>query len=186
MSSELEHLGATIGNQVHNVNIAAEIFNRYGDFIRGVIRCKVGDKGCVDNLFQNFFLSLVSKPPSSNIKNIKGYLYRAIINDIIDDTRLTDRYQSQMHRYAKHLQYSIIEDSPENALIEAEEMNKMFECIKKQLQHSEAQAIILRYRNNYKIKEVAAAMGVNNMAAWRYISKGLRKIRRLLRKKQLQ
>ncbi len=186
MSSGLEHLGATIDNQVHNVNIAAEIFTRYGDFIRGVIRCKVGDKGCVDNLFQNFFLSLVFKPPSSNIKNIKGYLYRAIINDIIDDTRRTDRYQSQMHRYAEYLEYSTVGDGPENALIEAEEMNKMFECIKRQLQHSEAQAIILRYRNNYKIKEVAAAMGVNNMAAWRYISRGLKNIRRILKKRQLQ
>jgi RNA polymerase sigma factor (sigma-70 family) len=186
MSSGLEHLGATIDNQVHNVNIAAEIFTKYGDFIHGIIRCKVGDDGRVDDLFQNFFLSLVSKPPSSNIKNIKGYLYRAIINDIIDNTRRIERYQSQMHRYAEHLQYSIIEDSPENALIEAEEMNKMFECIKRQLQHSEAQAIILRYRNNYKIKEVAAAMGVNNIAAWRYISRGLKNIRRILRKKQLQ
>ena len=186
MSSGLEHLGATIDNQVHNVNIAAKIFTEYGDFIHRVIRYKVGDESRADDLFQNFFLSLVCKPPFPNVKNIKGYLYRAIINDIIDDTRWTDRYQSQMHRYAKHLQYSIIEDSPENALIEAEEMNRMFECIKRQLQHSEAQAIILRYRNNYKIKEVAAAMGVNNMAAWRYISKGLRKIRRLLRKKQLQ
>lgn len=162
------------------MHIVAEIFSRYGDFIRGVIRYKVGNKNRADDLFQSFFLSLVFRPPSPNVKNIKSYLYKAIINDIIDNTRRVEKYQSHVRRYAENLQYS--EDSPENALIEAEEMNKMFKCIEKQLQHSEAQAITLRYRNSRKIKEVATAMGVNNIAAWRYISKGLRKIRRLLRK----
>jgi DNA-directed RNA polymerase specialized sigma24 family protein len=91
-----------------------------------------------------------------------------------------------VHRYAEYLQYSITEDSPENVLIKAEEMIKMLECIEKQLQHSEVRAITLRYGKNYKIREVATAMGVNDIAAWRYISSGLSKIRRLLRKKQLQ
>jgi RNA polymerase sigma factor (sigma-70 family) len=186
MSSELEHLGATIDNQVHNVNIAAEIFTRYGDFIRGVIRCKVGDDSCVDDLFQNFFLSLVYRPPSPNVKNIKGYLYRAIINDIIDNTRRIERYQSQVHRYAEHLKYSTVGDGPENVLIEAEEIAKMFECIEKQLEHSEAQAVILRYKNNYKIQKIATTMGINNITAWRYISRGLNKIRGFLGKKDLQ
>jgi RNA polymerase sigma factor (sigma-70 family) len=168
------------------VNIAAEIFSKYGDFIHGVIRGKVENKSGADDLFQNFFLSLVYRPPSPNVKNIKSYLYRAILNDIIDNRRRIERYQNQIHKYAEHLQYSIIKDGPENVLIEAEEMAKMFECIEKRLQHSEAQAIILRYRNNRKIKEIAAAMGVNNIVAWRYISKGLDKIRRLLREKHLQ
>lgn len=168
------------------MNIAAEIFTRYGDFIRGVIRCKVGDESYVDDLFQNFFLSLVYRPPSRNIKNIKGYLYRAIINDIIDNKRQIERYQSQMHKYAECLDYSAIEDNSENVLIKTEEMNKMFRCIETHLQHNEAKAVILRYRNNYKIKKIAAAMGINNIAAWRYISNGVRKIRRLLRKDQLQ
>ena len=133
------------------MNIAAEIFTKYGDFIRGVIQCKVADKGEVDDLFQNFFLSLVSRPPAPNVKNIKGYLYKAILNDIIDNSRRIERYQNRVHRYAEFLSYSTIEDNSENVLIEAEEMAKMFECIEKQLEHSEARAVILRYKNNYKI-----------------------------------
>jgi RNA polymerase sigma factor (sigma-70 family) len=168
------------------VHIAAEIFSKYGDFIRGIIRYKVGNEGCVDDLFQSFFLSLVYRPPSRNVKNIKGYLYRAIMNDIIDNKRQIERYQSLMHGYAEHLNYFKSGDSPEDALIETEEMNKMFKCIETQLQHNEARAVILRYRNNYKIKKIAVAMGVNNITAWRYVSNGVRKIRRLLRKDQLQ
>jgi DNA-directed RNA polymerase specialized sigma24 family protein len=91
-----------------------------------------------------------------------------------------------MHGYAEHLNYFKSGDSPEDALIETEEMNKMFKCIETQLRHNEAKAVILRYRSNYKIQEIATAMGINNIAAWRYVSNGVRKIRRLLRKDQLQ
>jgi len=175
-----------VDNRAHDVHLAAEIFSEHGDFIRGVIRCKAGKENCVDDLFQSFFLSLVYKPPSENVSNIKGYLYRAIINDIIDNRRRIERYHNQMQGYARYLQNTIIENNPGNILIDKEEMDKMFKCIETQLQHSEARAMILRYKNNYKIKDVAAAMGVNNTVAWRYISKGVQKIGQLLKKDQLK
>jgi RNA polymerase sigma factor (sigma-70 family) len=168
------------------VHLAAEIFSKYGDFIRGVIRSKTGDKSQVDDLFQNFFLSLVYKPPSGNISNIKGYLYKAIINDIIDNRRRIERYHNRMQGYAQYLQSTVIEDGTENILIETEEMNKMFKCIETQLPQCEAKAVILRYKKNYKIKEIAKALDINNIAAWRYISAGVRKIRRFLGNDQLQ
>jgi RNA polymerase sigma factor (sigma-70 family) len=168
------------------VHLAAEIFSKYGDFIRGVIRYKAGDEGNVDDLFQNFFISLVYRPPCENVKNIKGYLYRAIINDIIDSRRRVERYQNRMHNYAEYINCSAAEDEPEKVLIETEEMNKMFRCIETQLQHYEAKAVILRYKKNYKIKEVAKSLDINNIAAWRYISTGVRKIRRFLGEDLLQ
>ena len=108
------------------------------------------------------------------------------MNDIIDNRRRIERYQNLMHGYAEHFNCFELEDSPEKGLIEAEEMNKMLECIEKRLKHNEAKAVILRYKNNYKIKEIAAVMGINNIAAWRYISNGMQKIKWLLRKGQLQ
>lgn len=168
-------------NYACSVNIAAKTFVQYGDFIHSIIRCKVRDETQADDLFQDFFLSLVSRPPPPNIQNMKGYLYRAIINDIADSARRVERYQTRLRRYAERLKYFRTEDIPENALIEAEEMGKMFKLIERRLPHIEARAIILRYRNHYNIKEVAKKMGINDNAAWRYIYKGLRKIRQFLR-----
>jgi RNA polymerase sigma factor (sigma-70 family) len=71
----------------------------------------------------------------------------------------------------------MIKEKPENALIRTEEMSKMFELIEKRLPRSEAQAIVLRYRNHHTIKEVAEKMDVNSRSISRYISKGLSKIR---------
>jgi len=167
-------------NQTNCVNIAAKVFGEYGDFIHAIIRCKVRDETQADDLFQDFFLSLVSNPPSAEIQNIKGYLYRAITNDIVDSRRRVENYQTRIRRYAERLEYSTTENNPENALIEAEEMSKIFKLIERRLRRSEAKAIILRYSNRYKIKEVAEKMHVSSITIRGYISDGLKKIRKFL------
>ena len=163
-----------------NIASAAEIFSEYGDFIRAVIRYKVKNEARAGDLFQDFFLSLVSKPIPAGVQNVRSYLYRAIINDIVDATRRVEKYKTRMNKYAECLNYSINKNTPENALIEAEETDKMFKLIEGWLRRSEAQAISLRYRNSYNIKEVAKKMHVNNRTVSRYISAGLSKVRQFL------
>jgi len=163
-----------------NVDHTAEIFSEYGDFILAVIRYQVGNDVQADDLYQDFFLSLVSRPIPAGIQNIKSYLYRAITNDIVDAARRVQKYQTRMHKYAECLDYSINKNTPENALIRVEEINKMFKLIGGRLPHSEAQAITSRFRNNFSIKEVAKKMHVNNRTVSRYISAGLSKVRQFL------
>jgi RNA polymerase sigma factor (sigma-70 family) len=167
-----------------NATCAAEIFSEYGDFIRAVICYKVKNEAWADDLFQDFFLSLISKPVPAEVQNIRSYLYRAIINDIVDATRRVENYKTRMNKYAECLNYSINKNTPENAFIEAEETDKMFKLIEGWLRRSEAQAISLRYRNSYNIKEVAKKMHVDNRTVSRYISAGLSKIRQYLTVKQ--
>ena len=174
-------LGINTNENAQNVKTAAGIFKEYGDFIYAIIHYKVKDKTMADDLFQDFFLSIVSNPPPSSNQNIKGYLYRAIINDIVDNARRINRYQSQLQRYSERLVYSAAGKRPENVLIESEEIDKVFSVIESQLQDSEASAVTLRYMKDYKIKDVAVAMKTNNTTAWRYITEGIKKIRCLLR-----
>lgn len=173
-------------NHTIRINAAAKIFAEYGSFIRSVIRYHVRDETQVDDLFQDFFLSLIAKPIPQGVQNIERYLYRAISNDVIDAARRVKNYQTHICRYVKSRSYRTIKDKPENTLMKREEIDKMFELIEKLLQRGEAQAVILRYRNQYKIREIAAKMGVSDIAAWRYISKGFRKIRQFLKVRRLQ
>jgi RNA polymerase sigma factor (sigma-70 family) len=165
------------GEQSRNVELAAKIFSAYGEFILAVIHSQVGNNAQANDLFQDFFLSLVSKPIPPDIQNIKSYLYRAITNDIVDAARRSERYKILMHKHAEFLDYSINKGNPENALMEREEINQMFKVIGRQLPRSEAQAITIRFRNNFSIKEVAKKMHVNNRSVSRYISAGLSKVR---------
>ena len=164
----------------NNVTLADKVFSEYGDFIRAVINSQVKNKAETDDLFQNFFLFLVSKPLPVDVQNIKSYLYRAITNDIIDATRHIERYRSLMVHYAEYLSYSINEGTSKNAIEEVEEAERIFRLIKRCLPHSEAQAVTLRYRKDRSIKDVARKMNVNRRTASRYISIGLKKARQFL------
>lgn len=170
----------SMGGKTSNVKDTARIFIEHGDFIRAVISYKVENKERVDDLFQDLFLLLVSKPLPADIRNTKSYLYRVIINGITDNTRRVERYRNHTHRYAEHLSRSTTQHRPEDSLIEVEERNKMFTLIEEQLRPSEALAVTMRYRDNSSIKEVAEKMDVDSRSVSRYVSVGLRKIRHFL------
>lgn len=174
-------LETSADGNTRNVKTAASIFKEYGDFIYTIISYKVKDKTLADDLYQDFFLSIASNPPPADNQNIKGYLYKAIINDIVDNSRRINRYQTQLQRYSECLVYSDAQESPENLLMEAEEIDKVLSVIEGQLQDSEASAVTLRYMQDYKIRDVAVAMKTNNTAAWRCVVEGVKKIRFFLR-----
>jgi RNA polymerase sigma factor (sigma-70 family) len=161
----------------NNVGLATKIFAEYGDFIHMVIFSQVKNEARTDDIFQDFFLFLVRKPMPQDVKNIKGYLYRAITNDIIDATRRVNKYSYHVHKYKEYPNHSINKRTPENAFIDVEETNKMLVLIKGRLTNSQYQAMALRYRTDHSIKEVAKKMGVKSTSVSRYISIGLKKIR---------
>ena len=167
----------------NNVGLAAEIFTEYGDFIHTTIRYQVKNETQADDLFQDFFLSLVASPLPTGVRNIRDYLYRAITNDVIDATRRVERYLKHVHKYSKYLEPPIDKRTPEDAFIETEETKKMFELIEMHLRCSHAQAITLRYRDDYDIKEVAKKMNVDSGTVRKYIYIGLSKIRCFLKPK---
>ncbi len=163
-----------------NVNTAAKLFMEYGDFIRAVIRYQVKNETQVDDLFQDFFLSLVVRPIPADVRNTKGYLYRAITNKVFETVRRAESSRKHMRKYAERLNHSINKKTPENVFIEAEEAEKTFELIERHLRRSYAQAITLRYRDNYDIEEVAKEMKVGSESIKKYIQRGFHKMRYFL------
>jgi RNA polymerase sigma-70 factor (ECF subfamily) len=153
-----------------------KIFAEYGEFILSVIQAKVQDSEVVDDLFQDFFLSLVRRPLPDDIKNIKAYLYRSIINDIIDYTRRT-KYRKLETSYDE-LQGNIATDaSAENDLSNKEQVGKIYHLIDQKLPSSESTAVKLRYKENQNISEISKRMNITKRSVARYVSSGLRTIR---------
>lgn len=134
-----------------------------------------------EDLFQDFFLSLVSNPLSRDIQNIESYLYRAITNDIADTTRLTKKYQNCLYEYAERYNHPRSQKTPEKVIQEVEEKNRVFELVEKQLPRTEAQAVRFQYRDGLDAKEIAEKMSVKNKTIRGYVYDGLIRIRRLLK-----
>ena len=166
---------------VCNGTAASQIFDDYRDYIKKVIRSQIQDEDQAEDLFQDFFLSLVSNPLPGDIKNIKAYLYRAITNDIADAIHLTKKYQNCIYEYAELYNYLPSQKTPEKVIQEAEEKYRVFELVEKQLPRTEAQAVRFQYRDGLSAKEMAEKMSVKNKTIRGYVSEGLSRIRRLLK-----
>jgi RNA polymerase sigma factor (sigma-70 family) len=167
-----------------NVQRAAAIFFEHGDFIRKVIYYKILDENKVEDLFQDFFLSLVTRPVPQDVRNIRSFLYKAIINDITDRARSIERYKKLKHKYADFFCESVNNKTVENALLETELIEKMIGLISERATKGEASAISMRYRENLCIDEVADKMHINKRSVSRYISAGLRKVRQIMSPEQ--
>ena len=161
------------------VKLATEIFNEYGDAIRTIIRSIVDDESKVDDIFQDFFLSIVHKPVPLSIRNLRGYLCRAVINDIRDATRRAQKYQIRIRKYAECRDYGEIVKQPQVIVAQAEEYRKMVQLIERQLSPCEAEAVILKYSHDENIRDAAEKMNVKKRTFSVYLSEGLRKIRRI-------
>ncbi|OHB59958.1 MAG: hypothetical protein A2167_06545 [Planctomycetes bacterium RBG_13_46_10] len=167
-----------------NIELASQIFNEYGDFIRATVLARVDNRDQADDIYQDLFLSLVSKPIPENVNSIKSYLYRTINNDIADSVRRVQRYKTHIQKYNLKIMCSINKTPFKNALVEDEQISKMFNLINEQLPKSSVQAITLRYRDGQDTTEVAKQMGVKSKSVSRYISIGIKKIRQILEGKQ--
>jgi len=163
-----------------NAAAAAGVFEQYGNYIRAVIRFQCRNQFQEEDLFQEFFLALINTPLPSNVRNVRGYIYRAIINDAVDVTRRQEKYQRNLKKHAEGARISINKKTLEDALTEMEEISSVFTRLAKRLQPREAQVVSMRYRQDCSIGEIAAALGVNKRTVSRYLSSALSKIRRAL------
>jgi RNA polymerase sigma factor (sigma-70 family) len=163
-----------------DVQRAKAIFFEHGDFIRAVIRHKIKDESMAEDLFHDFFLSLVSRPVPAEVQDIKGYIYRAIINDVTDRIRHLKRYQAMTHRCADYNKITVNNRLPEDALMEKEQTDRMVELVRKRVTKNEFKAIASRYCDDLSINETADRMNIDDRSVVRYISTGLRKVKKFL------
>ena len=172
------------GHIIDRVNAAARIFEEHGDFIRAVIRFKAGNKVQVDDIVQDFFLTLVQKPLPPDVRDTRSYLYKVITHSVFDAVHRLKNYQQKLDRYYRNVNLPVNGCPPESASIETEETDRIFEVIERRLCPREAEAVALRYKSDYSIEEIADAMNVDRRSVSRYIAVSLRKVRGFLMAKR--
>lgn len=159
------------------VGLAAEVFDRYGDEIRAIIYFNVKDKSKADDIFQEFFVSIVRKPIPSGIQDIRGYLYRAVTNDVIDVSRQIKNHQDHIQKYAECRKHLVIPEDPQNTAVQTESTKKMFQLIESHLPKHEAEVIVHRYGHGLSTTDTAEKMNVKKRNVSQYLSVALKKMR---------
>lgn len=167
--------------EIHErVQLAAEIFGKYGDDIRAIIYFNVADQSKADDLFQDFFVSLVHNPIPPHIDDVKAYLYRALTNDVIDVRRQIKNHQDYIQKYAETQKSDMIQDDPQNGFIQAEATERMFRLMESCLSKREATAVVQRYAKGLSMTATAKKMHLDKASVYRYLSKARGKIRRFM------
>ena len=162
-----------------NVSAAQHIFEEHGDFIRRIIQFHLCNKPEADDLFQDLFLFLVSKPLPEGIHNVQSFLYRVITARVIDKFRYENRIKTFISKYAQRKE--LTREFQEDSLAETEEAERMFSLIQKHLPRNEALVIMLRYKYGFDISETAKRMGVKPRSVSHYLSTAISKIRCVLK-----
>lgn len=159
---------------------AARVFAEYGDFIRSILYFRLRNRAQVDDLLQEFWLKLMVQPVPANVVNVKAYLYQTIINDTVDLMRRQEKHRHHMKKYAEETRIFIYNKPSQDAIEESEERYSRFALLVRQLRRREAQVITLRYRDNCTIVEIARQLGVHKRTVSRYLTSGMRELRRKL------
>lgn len=159
---------------------AEQIYRHYGDFIYRAIRCRVASDIEADDIFQQFFLSLMQHPIPESITNVESYLNRAVNNDVLDQMRKEKRYRARLYRQCACARECRVDD-PSELASRAEYAEKMLNLLRTCLPFHESNTIIKRYYKGQDIREISAELGANRRSISRYLCTGLQKIRHLLK-----
>lgn len=167
-----------------NMKQASEIFEKHNHTIRAAIRFHINDKSSIDDIFQDFFLSLVERPVPQPDQGIKAFINRAIRNDVLDAACQNKSYHQRNCRYAQMHNDRFKSKTPDELAIHAEEIRVLFDIVENQLMGHESQAIIQKYRHGRDAGEAAEAMGINRRSVSHYLCTGLRKLRKCVNQQQ--
>jgi RNA polymerase sigma factor (sigma-70 family) len=162
------------------VELTAEIFEKHGDTIRAFINHHVNGSSEADDIYQTLFLSLVRRPVPLHVRNVVGYLYRAIQNDAIDAARRRKSYQDLISRYADDPMHKTVQEDVQSMVIEAEDARRTVQSIRRHLRRHEAQAIIERFGCNHNSHDIAKTMCIKKRTLSRYVCTGLKKLRQII------
>jgi len=164
-------------NESSDRSVVKELFEDHGAFLRVIIGLHISNEFDADDFFQELFLFLTLKPLPKNIRSIRGFLNKMVSDRVKDFYRRKGRYSRRISKYAEICRNYSKSYSPESSVISNEEQTKVFDFIRRNLPPKEAQAVMLRYKDNFNNNEIAERMQINSRSASRYVSVGMSKIR---------
>ena len=173
--------GGSNKTEVHKrVGLAAEVFGKYGDEILAVIRFNVDDQSRANDIYQDFFISLVRKPIPSHIQDVRGYLYKAVTNDVIDSSRRVRNRQNNTQKYAYVYKHCISQKNPHDLMIHDEETERMLRLIKNHLPRRETGVFLMRRSEGLNTAATARKLSLTKRTVSRYLSIATKKIRHIV------
>lgn len=160
------------------------MYEQYDGFIQSVIRFSAKNEADQEDIYQEVYIALYAKTDWEQVKDVKSYLYRLIINKSNEFLRSKITRQLRHKEYLESASDDILQDSEQVQDLLMEQMDDMIELIRSCLSEKESQAVLLRFKDHCSIDEAAEEMNVQRRTLIRYVSVGLRKLREIIKSKR--
>lgn len=169
----------TDGQQARNLEKATKIYKDYEDFIRETIVKQ--DPVNAEDLFHDFFLFISSKPIPDHIENVKGYIYRALQNDLLDFFRYNANYNARLRRYALKHQPEPSNNDPQEITALKNTAEYVFAIANQKLPAYLARVFRLCFKDQHSIHEISEIIGVPPRSVSVYVCNALKQVRKHLK-----
>jgi RNA polymerase sigma factor (sigma-70 family) len=160
-----------------------QVYEKHGSFIYSVIQFHLGHSPESDDIFQNVFLRLLEKPTPRKVMDNRGYLYRMTKNNIITHYQRVKAYEKRISSYSEAHISKITSRDPTEKTTKIDEIKSVMGIINNLLPAHTATALKLRYKNDLTNSAIAHTMSVKKETVCQYISTGLKKLRKILKRK---
>lgn len=148
-----------------------EIVQNHLPLVWSTARRQVRDSHLAEDVAQQVFSLLAQKAQTlSEDVILSGWLYRATVHT-------ASRIQRQEHRRVAREQHAanLMTDSPQESAWS--QIEPLLDSAMLQLDERDRDAIVLRFFENKSLKDVGAAMGINDDAAQKRLSRAVEKLR---------
>lgn len=173
--------GITNEDRQEQVCLASEVFHKYGLEIRTMIQFAIEDQTEAEDFFQNLFLQFVARPLPPDVRSMKRYLHKTIVNGVITQARRDECYRKHIRVYALCPGYpGVEEEGPPDYLMRAEQIEQIFQTAQS-LKPTEAEALMSEYGQDRPRDLVSRQMGIRRRSVATYLWRGLKSLRLIAR-----
>ncbi len=152
------------------------LFAEHRDAVFRYLARYTGDPDLAEDLAQETFLKLASRPPGTQ-DQVKGWLF-VVATNLAKDALKTSRRRGELAHFAS-------KDAPmqspvdPGALLERAELRRRVRAALEGLSHKERTALLLR-EEGFAHREIAAAVGTTTGSVGTLLARALAKLARLL------
>ncbi len=149
------HLVARV--RLNDVDAFEQLFRRYYEPVRRLVYRTVGDDALADDLVQETFLTLYTRPPQLQLDDeaVRAWLYRVALNRGYNALRSRRRSEDRLLR----LYEPEAESDPEAEALRGEERERVRAALAL-LPERQAKLLLLRQEEGLKYAEIAAILEV--------------------------
>ena len=148
------------------------LFGMYRRLVFHVACCNIGDIAEAEDITQEVFLRLYTKPPSyTEDAQVKGWLIRVAVN------RCRDLRRSAAFRLRSHAEEEPTSPPPDEGsglLEQVMSLSPKLRCV-----------MYMHYYEEYSVKEIAKLLGITQTAVTSRLMRGRAELKRLIEKEKL-